>query len=148
MADQGWDRATVLPSRRGLLPGLHSGPQLDSRLLFPFAQRNPLPQGSSQRRCAAKERPWILNDARSKCSRGWGLRWESCADPVRGGKGRARTLLPSIGRNTQHLKGPWTKNGFGFSQQGERNLPVLSIFRSCWLRPLGPPMWLSTGSLM
>lgn len=73
-ADQGWDRATVLPSRRGLLPGLRSGPQLDSRLLFLFAQRNPLPQGSSQRRCAAKERPWILTMQGSKWSCGWGWR--------------------------------------------------------------------------
>lgn len=70
----GVDRATVLPSRHGLLPGLRSGPQPDSRLLFPFAQRNPLPQGSSQRRCAAKERPWILETQGSKQSSRWELR--------------------------------------------------------------------------
>lgn len=54
--------------------------------------------------------------------------WESCIDPGRGGKGRARTLPPRIAQNTQHLTGPWTKNGFGFSQEEERNLPVLSRY--------------------
>lgn len=51
------DRAMALPSRRGLLPGLHSEPQLGSRSLFLFAQKNPWPRGSSQRHCAGNERP-------------------------------------------------------------------------------------------
>ena len=63
----GVDRATVLPSRHGLLPGLRSGPQPDSRLLFPFAQRNPLPQGSSQRRCAAWELHLNKPKKKDKC---------------------------------------------------------------------------------
>ena len=51
--------------------------------------------------------------------------WESCADPGRGSKGTARAPPPRIGQNTQCLKGPGMKNGFGFSQEEERNLPIL-----------------------
>ena len=54
--------------------------------------------------------------------------WESCADPGRGSKGRARTPLPRVGKNTQCLRGPWMKNGFGFSQEEERNFPVISRY--------------------
>lgn len=96
-----WHPAPALPSRRGLLPALHSGPRPGSRSLFPFAQKNPSPRGSSQRRCAGKQGPPVL-----RMQQVGTLAWRGHQDPGGTGTDSKCPHLPTLQGSGHTISAP------------------------------------------